>query len=712
MTNSVHSSDLFIYITETGVVGTESILQDGNHYTLTETIRKPIVIEVSDIVLDGNGQRMEGISTYHGVTIIDQGGITVQNLQIYTSRVGIFLQNSTQCIIKDNTIERCQADGIRLKDASSFNTIQENTITLSGDEGIYIIDGSNSNIIVGNIITENESDEIDIEDCDNQIIYGNILSGGTGEGIEASNSNNNSIFLNTVTNSHSGIQIKELCSYNEIFKNTLSNNDWGIHVVTSDENEIHENELAYNHLSGLDVDTSMNNKIYRNDIHNNPKGLDIDQGQGNIIYYNNFIENVKHADYDSVINQWTHEELGGNYWDDYEGPDANGDGFGDEPKVLKSWQLADKVMIDEENLDTLPLMQGQIINTGRENSEITCTAPIETGLEGDTVQIMGELKREYDYPVQNEDTEITLSIIEPSGSQENVQIQVIEGTYAYDYLAETPGQYKFSASWEGNILYEGDTSEDVEFNVEAEIITPPEPEPLSSTVTITVQPTEGTYETEKKYSIKINLKEKDTDKEIPHETVILIIENPEGFETINELVTDTEGNINYDMTWDKPGKWKYTVRWEGSEEHLPTEKSIEKTIEEKPEEEDETEERKGPNLALVLLPIIAIAAGGYYYFIYMRKEKETVLLTIGTSEEIEINITKQDETVESKTTDTLSTYEFSKSENEPWLITVSIKKVVETSNPIEITITNEENRILFIKSFTEQDYAFQLDTVL
>jgi hypothetical protein len=261
-------------------------------------------------------------------------------------------------------------------------------------------------------------------------------------------------------------------------------------------------------------------------------------------------------------------------------------------------------------------------------------------------------------------------------------------------------------------LYEGDTSEELEFNVEAEVITPPEPEPITSTVIITIEPTDETYETEKKYSIKINLKEKDTDKEIPNETIILIVENPEGVETIYELVTDTAGNINYDMTWDEPGKWKYTVRWEGSEEHLPTEKTVEKTIEEKTEEEDETEERKGTNLALILLPIIAIAAGGYYYFIYMQRGKQTVLLTIGTSEDIEINITKQDETIESKTTDTLTTYEFNKSESESWEIMVSIKKVTETSDPIEITITSEENTILFIKSFTEQEYVFQLDTVL
>ena len=61
--NLVFSADTFIHITEEGIVGTESIVQDGNYYKLTEIIRRPIVIEINDIV-----QNCEAISRNSGVS--------------------------------------------------------------------------------------------------------------------------------------------------------------------------------------------------------------------------------------------------------------------------------------------------------------------------------------------------------------------------------------------------------------------------------------------------------------------------------------------------------------------------------------------------------------------------------------------------------------------------------------------------------------------
>jgi hypothetical protein len=65
----------------------------------------------------------------------------------------------------------------------------------------------------------------------------------------------------------------------------------------------------------------------------------------NILYFNTLIYNEKNAS-DSFYNFWDNGIIG-NYWDDYNGTDSDGDGIGDTPYFIP----------DGPNVDRYPLME-------------------------------------------------------------------------------------------------------------------------------------------------------------------------------------------------------------------------------------------------------------------------------------------------------------------------------------------------------------------
>ena len=96
---------------------------------------------------------------------------------------------------------------------------------------------------------------------------------------------------------------------------------YGINLVESDDNVIKENVLAENLNQGIWLINSTGNLIFLNDlIGNKHNGVEenVGPGTGNNIWYN------------PGSNK-------GNYWSDYNGQDADGDGIGDTPHPIKGF---------------------------------------------------------------------------------------------------------------------------------------------------------------------------------------------------------------------------------------------------------------------------------------------------------------------------------------------------------------------------------------
>ena len=106
------------------------------------------------------------------------------------------------------------------------------------------------------------------------------------------------------------------------------------YIWCSAGNEIYDNEISG---SGKGFEMwiySSGNSIYENNITNNNKGVYIYYpsyaSNNNLFYHDNFIENSENNTWDECSNNWYNSSLKeGNYYDDYERTDEDGDGIGD-----------------------------------------------------------------------------------------------------------------------------------------------------------------------------------------------------------------------------------------------------------------------------------------------------------------------------------------------------------------------------------------------
>jgi nitrous oxidase accessory protein len=319
--------------------------------------RGPLRID-HPLVLDGRGQVQIDAGGKGSVIYLHTDGATLKGLHLTNSGdahndidAGVQVRGNFN-VIKDNRIDN-SLFGIDLQQSAN-NIVKNNRITSKDHELGMRGDAIRLWYSLDNQITDNQ-----IRDSRDMVVWysaGNLIARNHASGgrysLHFMYSKHNEVVDNRFENNAVGIFL--MYSDGVILRNNRIANATGATGMGIGFKETSDVELAHNQILycgvGLYLDVSPYQPDSHNNIHDNLiaySGIGIqflNDWSGNILEGNRFKGNltqvaVSGGGKTANRNQWL-----GNYWDDYQGFDADGDGIGDTPYELFSY--ADRIWMD------------------------------------------------------------------------------------------------------------------------------------------------------------------------------------------------------------------------------------------------------------------------------------------------------------------------------------------------------------------------------
>jgi parallel beta-helix repeat protein len=322
-------------------------IEDTSNFVI-QTAGQVILVNCINITVEN----LNLSNTSIGVGLIETDGCKIANNSVSNNRYGIHLRDSNNNTLQSNTATS-NDDGICL-DSSSNNALTKNT-ALYNDYGIELL-FSSSNMLQSNNASYNNYDGIELLfGSDSNTLQSNIANSNKHHGIELQCSNNNTL-SDCTANSNNWYAIYLCCGIclvdsnsNTLQNNTANSNNYydGIDLWDSNNNTLTNNIANSNNRVGIRLHSSNNNTLRGNIASDNGDHGIYSYGvsTNNTLYHNNLIDNTQNA-YDGGANTWDSGSEG-NYYSDYTDADNNTDGIGDTHHPLPGGT----------SIDYFPLMQ-------------------------------------------------------------------------------------------------------------------------------------------------------------------------------------------------------------------------------------------------------------------------------------------------------------------------------------------------------------------
>jgi parallel beta-helix repeat protein len=295
----------------------------------------------------------------YGILIWNSWGNTVASNEIWTCQeTGIYVVSSQENYLSRNQLAR-NAEGILIT-SSANNVVLDNDFYNNSEHGIHIKE-SGGNVLKKNQLEADVSglyvEGNDYSDFNNDVDKSNLIGGkpvcylvdAKDTVVNASSKAGTVLCIRcqnvtieglTTEGNDVGIYLFQTSGAKVRNNTAKSNKQYGIELVSSDDNVLYCNSASMN-KDGIHLESSRLNVIKGNNAYNNTAGITLSADSVyNAAYLNNLFYNGNYNAVDEGTNLWYAGSYG-NFYDDANSTDSNGDGICDNPHPISGGDMVD-----------------------------------------------------------------------------------------------------------------------------------------------------------------------------------------------------------------------------------------------------------------------------------------------------------------------------------------------------------------------------------
>jgi len=246
-----------------------------------------------------------------GVKVYNKKNVTISGNRLDNNFFGIYLQNCSNCIVKNNVI---RAYGTQEQSiGNGIHCWKSTALRISGNHISGHRDGIYFEFVTASVISNNES-------------HGNVRYG-----LHFMFSNDDSYIGNNFKGNGAGVAVmftRNVKMYNNTFEENWGDAAYGLLLKEISDSHISGNRFVRN-TSGICMEGTSRIIVEKNTFSANGWGMKIQAScMDNTIRQNNFLGNTFDISTNGSLVLNTFNK---NYWDKYEGYDLDKNGFGDVP---------------------------------------------------------------------------------------------------------------------------------------------------------------------------------------------------------------------------------------------------------------------------------------------------------------------------------------------------------------------------------------------